>query len=250
MYENRERAVLDALKEKQSISINTLKKLLYVSDSTIRRTLASMEEKGLIIRSHGKVCSLSVYANKNTSFFERESFEKSVKSKIAERAVRDAVKDGYVIMIDASSTAMCAVESLKLYNDLIVITSGIKTIYYLNESDIRYISTGGRAINASYSFVGQTAINTIRTFNADVCLLSCHGLSETGYATDTSEEENFVRRAMMENSKRKILLIDGTKENKGFYHNLAHISEFDDVYCNVKLSDKILKTIKNFHLVE
>ena len=90
MYENRERVVLDALKEKQSISINTLKKLLYVSDSTIRRTLASMEEKGLIIRSHGKVCSLSVYANKNTSFFERESFEKSVKSKIAERAVRDA----------------------------------------------------------------------------------------------------------------------------------------------------------------
>ena len=136
------------------------------------------------------------------------------------------------------------------FNDIIVITSGIKTAMFLSQTAIKFYSTGGRAINSSYSYIGQTAIDTIKTFNADICFVSCHGLSEQGFATDTSERENDVRNAILNQSKRKVLLLDSSKIDKNCWHNLRHVSLFDDVFCNALLPEHILKSIKNFHLVK
>lgn len=144
---------------------------------------------------------------------------------------------------------MCAVEYLKDRKDVIVITSGLKTLTALSQTDLKFYSTGGLAINKSSSFVGQTAINTVKSFNADVCLVSCHGLSSQGFVTDTSERENDLRKAIMEQSKVKVLLIDSSKIGQGFWHNLCKISEFDCVYCNSPLPQNILESVKNFRLV-
>ena len=99
-------------------------------------------------------------------------------------------------------------------------------------------------------FVGQTAIDTVRAFNADVCFVSCHGLCENGLVTDTSVQENDVRRAILEQSKRKVLLIDSGKIGKGCWHNLCYISFFDDVFCDQPLPEPIAKHVKNFHLID
>ena len=160
------------------------------------------------------------------------------------------MRDNFVVMIDASSTAMATIEFLKNYKDAIVLTSGIQALFYLAQTDLKYYSTGGQSFHKSSSFIGQTAIETAKTFNADVCFVSCHGLSETGYATDTSIFENDVRRTLIQQSKRKVLLIDGTKINVGCYSNLCHISVFDDVFCNKPLPDHIQSQVQNFHLVE
>lgn len=249
MKDNRENLVLETLKAKQSLSVKQLCNLLYASESTVRRLLSSMEQKGLIVRSHGKAFHAGKYADKNVSFLFRENLAGTDKDKIAEAAVKIAVKDGSVIMADASSTVMRTIEYLKNYRNIIVITSGIKTLFALSQTAITFFSTGGQAINQSYSLVGQTAIDTVKTFNADVCFISCHGLSEKGFATDTSETENDLRRAIMQQSKRKILLIDSTKLNVGCWHNLCNISEFDDVFCDSLLPENVLKSVKNFHLV-
>lgn len=117
------------------------------------------------------------------------------------------------------------------------------------KTNLRFYSTGGRAINESSSFVGQTAIDALKNFNADVCFISCHGLSENGFVTDTSERENDVRSMIMKQSKRKVLLIDESKVGVNCRHNLCHVSDFDDVYCNSQLPPHIEKAIKSLHLV-
>ena len=250
MNNDREKIILETLKEKQSVEVKQLCKLLYASESTVRRTLTSLEKKGLIIRAHGKALDAGAYADKNIAFFLRENVAVGVKAKIAEQAVKECVCSGAVLMLDASSTVMKTVDLIKTYKDVIVITSGIKTLFTLTQTDIKYVSTGGQAINSSYSFIGQTAIDTIRNFNADVCFLSCRGISSSGMVTDTSVTENDVRKAMMQQSKRKVLLIDSTKIDNGCWHNLCDINEFDDVFCNAPLPDEILQKVKNFHLVK
>jgi DeoR/GlpR family transcriptional regulator of sugar metabolism len=190
------------------------------------------------------------YADKNVGFAVRENSLSPVKNKLSEVAVRTCVKNGDVVMLDASTTAMHCVKFLSDFDDLIVITSGLKSLLLLAETTLKFYSTGGKAINGSSSFVGQTAINAVSTFNADVCLISCHGVAENGFLTDTSESENDLRRAMLKQSKRKVLLIDSTKINKSFWHNLCNISEFDDVFCDAPLPEKLARQVKNFHLVK
>ncbi len=249
MKDERLAKILETIDQRQSVSLKTLAKLFYVSDSTLRRDIAALEKEGRVIRSHGYAHSLSKQAA-SAGFPSRKKTEKEKKVLLAKQAVSDCVKEGDVVMLDASSTAAETVAFLKEYKDVIVMTSGIETLLYLAETDLTYYSSGGQAYNKSYSFVGQTAINTIKTMNANVCFVSCHGLSENGYATDISVSENDVRRAIIEQSRRKVLLVDSTKINKNCYSNLCHVSAFDDVFCDKLLPEDILKQVKNFHLVK
>jgi DeoR/GlpR family transcriptional regulator of sugar metabolism len=249
-YNERKEQILSLLERKNSIEVATLTKLLYSSEATVRRDLARLEAEGLIIRTHGRAVSVNLFADKCTSFDDREAAFSLAKRKISEAAVKELVKEGFVVILDASSTVLGSVAYLKEINNLIVVTSGINTLIELTKTNLRFYSTGGRAINASSSFVGQTAIDTLKTFNADICFVSCHGLSEDGFVTDTSERENDLRKVMLSRSKRRVLLIDESKIGVNCWHNLCHISEFDDVFCNVELPDAIAASIKNFHHVK
>lgn len=248
-YVERKKQILDLLEQTGSVKVDALTKILYASSATVRRDLSRLEEEGLIIRSHGRAVRINLYADKCIPYGQREGVGSAAKKTVAEAAVRDLVKEGQVVMLDASSTALHTVEKMAYINDLIVITSGINTLVELMKTNLRFYSTGGRAINESASFVGQTAIEALKNFNADVCFVSCHGVSSDGFVTDTSERENDVRSMILKQSKRRVLLIDESKLDVGCWHNLCHVSDFDDVYCNSPLPPHIAKFVKNFHLV-
>ncbi|MBR1866994.1 MAG: DeoR/GlpR transcriptional regulator [Clostridia bacterium] len=245
----RENQILESLSKTDYLTLKDLKKQIFASESTIKRDIVKLEKKGLVIRSHGKIISASVFADKTIGLSFRETTEKTAKKKIANAAVNVCAKDGDVIFLDASSSAMFSVNCLTDLKDPIIITSGLKTSFLLSKTPLKFYVTGGKSINSSFSLVGQSAIETVNRFNADLCLLSCHGLSDQGYATDKSESENDLRRAMMSRSKRKVLLIDASKINKTCYNNLCHIGEFDDVFCDAVLPPEIMRSVKNFHLV-
>ena len=248
-YTDRRKQILDLLEQHGSVKVDTLTRVLYASAATVRRDLSRLEEEGFIIRSHGRACGINLYADKCVPYGERETVGSLAKKRVAEVAVKEQAREGAVVMLDASSTVLQTVNYLGAISNLIVITSGINTLVELMKTGVRFYSTGGRAINESASFVGQTAIDALRSFNADVCFVSCHGLSESGFATDTSERENDVRAMMMRQSKKRVLLIDESKIGGSCWHNLCHISEFDDVYCNAPLPEEIMRSVKNFHLV-
>ena len=250
IYTEREEKILELLKDTSSVDVKTLTRVLYTSEATVRRDLRKLEQKGLILRSHGKAMRVSAYADQNVGFDLREHLLSPVKKNLAKAAVERFAAEGSVVMLDASSTAMCAVQYLAQKKDVIVITSGLKTLGFLSQTELKFFSTGGMAINRSASFVGQTAIAAVNAFNADVAFVSCHGLSEDGFATDTSIAENDVRLAMLNRSKRKVLLVDSSKINKGCWNNLCHISFFDDVVCDQELPEPILSDVKNFHLIK
>ena len=245
---DREREILQLLEKKYSISVKDLAKSLYISESTIRRDLISLEKKNLVVHSYGKVSANKLSADLNIAFSEREQLMYTVKNSLAKAAV-SLIHDGNVIMLDASSTVSHIIKFLENFKDIIVITSGLKAAYMLSQTDISFLSTGGNALNKSFSLVGQTAINTVQTFNADICFLSCHGISESGMVTDNSVLENDLRRQMMKQSKIRILIIDNTKIDQRCWHNLCDISEFDEVYCNEALAPSLMAKIKHFNLI-
>ncbi len=248
-YSDREKEILKILEKKYSVSIKELAEALFASEPTIRRDLTKLEEKKLVIRTHGHVIANKISADTNMALSAREQHMYNIKSTLAE-AGSALVSDGSVIMLDASTTASHLVTYLKKFKDIIVITSGIKTAYMLGQTNIKFICTGGEAINNSFSLVGQSAYFTIKQYNADICFVSCHGLSPEGYVTDTSVPENEVRYEIMKQSKRKVLVLDNTKIDNGFWHNLCDISEFDDVICNSPLPPNVSAKVKNFILVE
>lgn len=66
-FYEREQALLELIMKHDSISVSELLESQYVSKSTLRRDLIRLEEKGLIVRTHGGIVPKKrVYGQSNT----------------------------------------------------------------------------------------------------------------------------------------------------------------------------------------
>ena len=227
-FYDREDKILDILMREGTVTPEHLAAMLYVSLPTVRRDLIRLDKKGLILRSHGSVAIKRTAADAKIPFSLRED-ERSTQKDIMARRAAELVSDGDTVMLDGSTSAYHIIPYLAEKKDIIVITSGAKAALRLAELGIQTVSSGGRMINRSFSYVGEDATATILRYNADVAFFSCRGLSDDGTPSDNSAEENEVRRAMMRNSKKKILLCDKRKLGKVFLNNLCRPEEIDIV---------------------
>ena len=219
-FYDREEKIINILFHHDTLRTTELAKQLYISLPTLRRDLIKLEQKGIIQRSHGTVSLKTNSADEKIPFILREQEHNTEKSDIAQKASA-YIKNGYTIMLDGSTSACAIVPFLADFKNLIVITSSAKTSFILGEMRINNICTGGHMINA------------------DVMFFSCRGVSEDGWLTDNSIEENNLRQIMMKQSKKKILLCDSSKFNKTCLHNLCHVEDLDDIISNVKIPENL-----------
>lgn len=241
-YEREER-ILNALLEKETLSVQELSHKLYVSVPTLRRDLVKLESMGKIIRTHGGARIRKSAADKQIPLSLREMEQNTAKDTIGKKAA-ELIKDGDIIMLDASTTVYSMIPYLSDFRDLIVITSSAKASYLLGQMGVNNICTGGRMLNHSFAYIGEDAERTIRNYNADIAFFSCRGISADGRLTDKSIEENILRKAMMQQSKRNILLCDSSKFDHIFLNTLCHVSELDQVICEAPLPQSILQAMK------
>lgn len=241
-YEREER-ILGLLSANEVTSVEDIAAKLFISKPTVRRDLDKLVKKGVIVRTHGGARLLKNAADEKIPFVLRESEQNDAKVIMAKKAV-EFIGDGDIIMLDGSTSAFALIPLLSELNNIIVITNNAKASFALGQSGIKNICTGGHMINKSFTYVGKEAERTVKSYNADVVVFSCRGLSEQGYLTDTSIEENLVRRAMLDNSKKSVFLCDESKIGRTCLHNICHISEIDEIICNGKLPD-YLSNLKN-----
>ena len=78
-------------------------------------------------------------------------------------------------------------------------------------------------------FIGDDAERFVENFNADVCFLSCKGVSDSGKLTDTSYFETQLRKKFLKNSKVKVMLITKHKFGKEYIHTLCQVDEVDHI---------------------
>ena len=237
-FHDREQQIFHWLSEKETLTVHELAARLFVSEPTVRRDLTRLANKGLIVRTHGGVLSKSNAADEAFAISLREQVHGEAKTTIGKRAA-SRIHDGSVIMMDGSTSAFSVLPYLTEYKDIIVITNGAKTAMALGRMGIKNFCTGGQMINETMAFVGRHAENMIRGINADVLLFSARGLAYDGTLSDSSIEENNLRRVMMERSARQVMLLDSSKIGSRYMDVLCHVSDVTDILCETELPAEI-----------
>ncbi len=225
----RERQILEILLKEKSASVHSLANALFISEPSIRRDLQSLEKQNLIKRIHGGAMLEETALSKNKiPFLIREYEQSGAKAVIAKKAI-DLIEDNNIIFLDASTSCYYLIPFLASKKNLTIITNGTKALLKLAEYGIHTISTGGTLLNNCLALVGEDAHRTIERYNADLALFSCRGVSDDGYLTDISPEENNVRSKMITHAKRSYLLCASEKFGKGYFHNLCHKEEITGI---------------------
>ena len=228
---NRENQYISLLAQKPH-SIKELAEKLFISEPTVRRDIIVLKEKGLVTSQKGIVALKTNSPDQRIPLFIRHLEQNEKKQSIARKALRH-IKDGNVIMLDASTTAFHLLVHLTEFKNILVITNGAKTALEAASMGIRTICTGGELMYDSFCYVGTDAESVLRNYNADVAFFSCRGISDGGIASDNSILENSIRKIMIKNSKKSYLLCDSSKLGKTYLNTLCNVKELDEV-----ISDK------------
>jgi DeoR family transcriptional regulator of aga operon len=91
------------------------------------------------------------------------------------------------------------------------------------------VGLGGIFRALTLSFVGPCTIHTIESYMADRVFISVKGITPGGYLTDINPLEAEVKRAMLRQSERSVLLVDGRKFEQRGFSVIAHVSEVSQV---------------------
>lgn len=223
---NRENQYIKLLAQKPH-SVKELSEKLFISEPTVRRDIILLQKKELLTCKRGIVTLKTNSPDQRIPLFIRHLEQNEEKQIIARKAL-EHIKDGYVIMLDASTTAFHLLPYLTEFKNILVITNGAKTALESASMGIRTICTGGEMTLESFSYIGPDAENILSRYNADISFFSCRGISDD-IATDNSIMENNIRKIMIKNSKRKFLLCDKSKLEKTYLNTLCNIDDIDGI---------------------
>ena len=160
LNKEREQEILSILKTKNGfVTVKQLCDTLFASESSIRRDLKALEERGLVKRSYGGAALVTNFSNIST-FSNRTKYNISAKREIAKKAAA-LINDGDIIFLDQSSTAFYLASELMHRSALTVVTNNVEIMMLLSDSAVKVISSGGYLSDENrICFIGGDAQKT------------------------------------------------------------------------------------------
>lgn len=225
--EERQRKIVEILREQGKIIVPSLCEYFNVSPATIRNDLHELEESGLLKRTHGG-------AILNTQVtFEPNSMQKEVKNVAAKRAIAaaalDLINDGDAIAIDTGTTTAELVRLLSSKNHLTIVVNDIQLATLLENSvNGNIVVIGGLLKKGFHCMVGPMAISNMRDLRVDKAFIATNGLTLNGLSTpDMYQAES--KKAMIHIANHVIVLADSSKFGVSSFISYAALNDIEQL---------------------
>lgn len=222
--------ILDYLRTNTVASIQQLAVALGASESTVRRDLRHLVEKGYLERTHGG----AIIRHQPETRFEPDSsiaaaVARPQKQGIAAHAA-GAVTSGQSIILDASSTVLAAAEYILKRNiNLTIVTNDLNcAAMFSGGGHGPVIVTGGTIRPATSTLIGEPAQRFLAGIHVDIAFLGVHTISG-GMFTETSLEVAGMKQLMIRAAKRVIVLADSSKFGAPSFCEIARVADVDEV---------------------
>lgn len=207
--------------------VESLAQILGVSAMTIYRDVASLEQAGIVQLDRGVVNAIASSLNEADAEFRLQQFPEK-KQAMAE-ALAPRIAPGSSVMIDDSTSALWVLRSLEDGHRLTVITT---SLLVANEAKgmegVRLLMAGGEYEHWAHATMGPTAAANLRAWQADYCIMSASGIIG-GRCQHPYENAVQVKRAMIESSTTRFLMMDHTKFSRKALHTFAELTDFDAI---------------------
>ena len=244
MAEERRQRILALLQSEGRVIVGSLSKVFGVSQITIRKDLDSLQERGLVQRSHGGALPPASSALFDPSLQEKQQQHAPEKQRIAAEAVK-MVSDGCCVMLDSGTTTAAIARGLKKFSSLTIITNAINIAAEFGATTFEVILTGGSLRKNSFSMVGPIAEDVLKEMHADILFLGVDGFDlEVGLTTPNLLEAR-VNRAMVSSARKVVAVCDSTKFSHRSLSRIVPVSALHHVITDCNLPDSIAEALRN-----
>jgi DeoR/GlpR family transcriptional regulator of sugar metabolism len=226
------------LSQRGMADMDTLAAELRVSSSTVRRDLETLEQQGLVKRTHGGVIWVGdkTTGNRPYAFDQRMGYQHDAKRAIA-RAARALVSPGQTVLIDGGTTTFYLAQEL-LGQPLQLVTNSLPIAnLFLNDENVELILTGGLMYPRYGVLLGPTAEHILSTIHTKTLFLSVAGVHNGALYNQNLLLVQSERR-MMEQAQEVVLLVDSTKFGQQALARLGDLTEVDTVVTDAAISNE------------
>ncbi len=217
LAEERRFRIREILTAQRTVSATALKNMLGVTAATIRRDLTSLEQEGLLIRSHGGAVSRSSNTNFQPSYEALGRTNRDEKQSIAEEAAK-LILDGDTIFLEGSTTVFELALKIQQRNRLTVVTNSPLILSQLQRCpNIKVMSTGGDLQHDIFYLSGLWAQRSLSEIRVDKAILGISAIDPTYGISTASQAEASIKKLIIKAAKVRIGLADHSKfGNQGF----------------------------------
>lgn len=240
----RHQQILETARANGRVEVAGLARDLAVTPETVRRDLTALERRGVLRRVHGGAIPVERLGIE-PGVADRESHAAGEKERIA-RAALDELPDGGSIIIDAGTTTVRLAELLPTDRELTVVTHSIPVASILvSRPNLTLHLLGGVVRGRTLAAVGDWTKAQVAEIYADVAFMGTNSVSvERGLTTPDTVEAS-VKRALMDASRRTVVLADHTKFGREDFARVAPLADVDTIITGVELDVELAEDIEN-----
>ncbi len=241
--------ILNNLSANGFVSIKELSKRLEVSEMTIRRDLRELFKSNIVtLIPGGAILKKNPPMDKDEEKYliqAAESLMLEEKIKISRKAA-SLIEPNDVIVIDTGSTTENLPKFIPENMPLTIICYTLNILFNVYENkNWKLIFPGGYFHNNTLMFESPEGIGIIKRIRANKAFISAAGVSEKLGVTCATDYEKETKRAVIDSSDVKILLVDSTKFGKIKISHFADLTDFDIIITDTGISKEFVNIIKN-----
>jgi DeoR family transcriptional regulator, aga operon transcriptional repressor len=217
------REILQAVEQRQRISVNEICTQFAISEATARRDLETLCSLGKIERVRGGAIALQ-QSPPERPLLQREVEQAGEKERIG-RAAAELVQDGESIFLGSGTTVFEVARHLHVRKNLSVFTNSISIINLLADAPLdTLVCLGGMVRGSERSLIGHFTEQALAEIQVDKVFVSARAVSIERGLTNDYLPETITDRAILKAGREVILVADHTKFGRVSTVHLAPVS--------------------------
>ena len=223
LKKERQEFILHQLNLHNKILCADLSNKMGVSDDTIRRDLQELAQGDKLIKVHGGALSKSFH----TAFDRKMVYNLEDKNIIAQKTAA-LVQSGMYILTSGGTSILEFAKSLDSNLNATFFTCSLNAaIEFAHHPSIEVVMIGDKVSKDSMLTTGASAVQTIESIQADLCILGINSLDTQFGLSENDWEVVQIKKAMIKASKKTICIGISEKLNSQQKIKVANLDEID-----------------------
>ena len=241
LKKERQEFILHQLNLHNKILCADLSNMMGVSDDTIRRDLQELAQEDKLIKVHGGALSKSFH----TAFDRKMVYNLEDKHIIAQKTAT-LVQSGMYILTSGGTSILEFAKSLDPNLNATFFTCSLNAaIEFAHHPSIEVVMIGDKVSKDSMLTTGASAVQTIESIQADLCILGINSLDTQFGLSENDWEVVQIKKAMIKASKKTICIGISEKLNSQQKIKVANLDEIDILITELNPNDSKLLPFKH-----
>ena len=227
--EERQKAILELIRENGKITTAEITEKFGISDESARRDLRILEKQGHCKRTHGGAIApvqVSVRPPKDRNFDEMPIYVSY--DAIACEAAR-SIRENDIFYLTGGSFGYIMLRHMPRDIRYTIVTNSVDIAQKLRGFDNAEVYLAGGKMRQSGSLVDTLAAEFISRMHFDLCFITGGGFTAQFGLSNGTDETAAFQRAVIRNSRKKILLLPSTKIGTDSFIKVCDAETFDTI---------------------